>query len=130
MYNPWNVLYYFDNGCTAKPYWLDTRSNDVIAEMVETLPFDMVDTLEGLLAEGDNPVVPMASELGPYQKIRETPETIYALLVSAGYLKPVGDVVSGSCEVEIPNREVRKVFEDDVLNSLRRSSGQSLLPVR
>ena len=88
MYNPWNVLYYFDNGCTAKPYWLDTRSNDVIAEMVETLPFDMVDTLEGLLAEGDNPVVPMASELGPYQKIRETPETIYALLVSAGYLKP------------------------------------------
>ena len=49
MYNPWSVLYYFDAKCKPRPYWLDTSSNDLINELVETLPFDMVETLESLL---------------------------------------------------------------------------------
>ena len=126
MYNPWSVLYYFDARCVAKAYWLDTSSNDIIAEIVEKLPFDMVETLEALLVDSDeNPVVPMSSELGPYQYIRDTPQTLYALLVSAGYLKPVGPIVSGSCAVAIPNREVREVFTMDILSKFRKDSGQS-----
>ena len=126
MYNPWSVLYYFDNNCVPGPYWLDTSSNDIIADLVETLPFDMVDTLESLLQGGEeNPIVPMTVELGPYQFIRDTPETLFALLVSAGYLKPVGPIVSGNCEVAIPNREIEQVFRRDILSKFRRESGQS-----
>ena len=126
VYNPWSVLYYFDAGCVAKPYWLDTSSNDIIAELVETLPFDMVDILEELLSDSEEPpVVPMAEELGPYQYIRNTPQTLYALLVSAGYLKPVGPISSGCCEVAIPNREVQGVFTMDILSKFRKDSGQS-----
>ncbi len=126
VYNPWSVLYYFDAGCVAKPYWLDTSSNDIIAELVEELPFDMVDTLEELLSDSEvHPVVPMAEELGPYQYIRNTPQTLYALLVSAGYLKPVGPIISGCCEVAIPNREVQGVFTMDILSKFRKDSGQS-----
>ena len=126
MYNPWSVLYYFNAKCKPGPYWLDTSSNDLINELVEKLPFDMVDTLEGLLGEsGENPVVPMASELGPYQYIRDTPQTLYALLVSAGYLKPVGSIIAGNCEVAIPNREIEQVFNMDILSRLRKDSGQS-----
>ena len=126
MYNPWSVLYYFNAGCKAKAYWLDTSSNDIIAELVEKLPFDMVDTLEALLVDSEEkPVVPMTSELGPYQYIRDTPQTLYALLVSSGYLKPVGPVMAGSCEVDIPNREVREVFTMDILGQFRKDSGQS-----
>ena len=126
VYNPWSVLYYFDAGCVAKPYWLDTSSNDIIAELVESLPFDMVDILEELLSDSEeHPVVPMAEELGPYQYIRNTPQTLYALLVSAGYLKPVGPIISGCCEVAIPNREVQGVFTMDILSKFRKDSGQS-----
>ena len=126
VYNPWSVLYYFDAGCVAKPYWLDTSSNDIIAELVEELPFDMVDILEELLSDSEeHPVVPMADELGPYQYIRNTPQTLYALLVSAGYLKPVGPIISGCCEVAIPNREVQGVFTMDILSKFRKDSGQS-----
>ena len=126
VYNPWSVLYYFDVGCVAKPYWLDTSSNDIIAELVEELPFDMVDILEELLSDSEeHPVVPMAEELGPYQYIRNTPQTLYALLVSAGYLKPVGPIISGCCEVAIPNREVQGVFTMDILSKFRKDSGQS-----
>ena len=124
MYNPWSVLYYFDAGCVAKPYWLDTSSNDIIAELVETLPFDMAKTLE-LLMKDKSAIVPMTSELGPYQYIRDTPQTLYALLVSAGYLKPKGDIVNERCAVEIPNREVRHVFLKDILYKLRRASRSS-----
>ena len=125
MYNPWSVLYYFDAKCKPDVYWLDTSSNDIIAEMVDTLPFDMVEVLEGLLRGGEPPVVQMTKELGPYQYIRNSPETLYALLVSAGYLKPVGGIVAGNCAVMIPNREVEHVFESDILSKFRRDSGQS-----
>ena len=124
VYNPWSVLYYFDAGCVAKPYWLDTSSNDIIAELVETLPFDMAKTLE-LLMKDKSAIVPMTSELGPYQYIRDTPQTLYALLVSAGYLKPKGDIVNERCAVEIPNREVRHVFLKDILYKLRKASRSS-----
>ena len=126
MYNPWSVLYYFDAKCRPGPYWLDTSSNDIINELVEKLPFDMVDTLESLLDDSaENPVVPMVSELGPYQYIRDTPQTLYALLVSAGYLKPVGPVIAGNCEVAIPNREIEGVYSMDILSRFRKDSGQS-----
>ena len=130
VYNPWSVLYYFDNYCKPQPYWLDTSSNDIINELVETLPFDMVETLESLM-KGESAVVPMTRELGPYQYIRDREDTLYALIVSTGYLKPVGDIVDGSCEVKLPNRELETVFNSDVLRKLRRnaSGGRSLRAV-
>ena len=122
MYNPWSVLYYFDANCKPLPYWLDTSSNDIIAEMVETLPFGMVETLESLL-KGERPVVPMTQELGPYQNIKDTPETIYALLVSAGYLKPASEIEGDVCAVAIPNREVEQVYVKDISNKFRKAAG-------
>ena len=122
MYNPWSVLYYFDANCKPGPYWLDTSSNDIINELVEKLPFDMVNTLEAVL-KGEKPYVPMATELGPYQFIRDNPATLYALLVSAGYLKPASGIDGGFCSVAIPNRELEQVFVNDIANNFRKAAG-------
>ena len=122
MYNPWSVLYYFNANCRPGPYWLDTSSNDIINELVEKLPFDMVDTLEAVL-KGKKPYVPMATELGPYQFIRDNPATLYALLVSAGYLKPASGIDGGFCSVAIPNRELEQVFVNDIANNFRKAAG-------
>ena len=124
MYNPWSVSYYFKADCNPQPYWLDTSSNDLISELVEKLPFDMADTLKALL-DGKAARVPMTRELGPYQFIRDTPQTLYALLVSTGYLKPVGGIVSERCMVKIPNHELEYVFTRDILYRLRKLSGSS-----
>ena len=131
VYNPWSVLYYFNAGCVAKPYWLDTSSNDVIAELVEELPFDIAEKLLSLL-KGEKPVVPMTSELGPYQDIRKKKSTIYALLVSAGYLKPASNISAGMCKVEIPNKEVMQVYLTDICEKITTQSGdaESLMDVR
>ena len=122
MYNPWSVLCYFNAKCKPGPYWLDTSSNDIINELVEKLPFDMVNTLEAVL-KGKKPYVPMATELGPYQFIRDNPATLYALLVSAGYLKPASGIDGGFCSVAIPNRELEQVFVNDIANNFRKAAG-------
>ena len=131
MYNPWSVLYYFDANCKPGPYWLDTSSNDIINELVEKLPFDIADKLLSLL-KGDGATVPMTTELGPYQDIRKKSSTIYALLVSAGYLKPASGITSGMCKVAIPNKELEQVYLTDICEKITTQSGEaeSLMDVR
>ncbi len=131
MYNPWSVLCYFDARCKARPYWLDTSSNDLINEIVEKLPFDIAGKLLSLL-KGESPSVPMTSELGPYQDIRKKASSIYALLVSAGYLKPASEIFCGMCRVAIPNKEVEQVYVTDICEKITAQSGtsESLMDVR
>ena len=113
IYNPWSVLRYFSCNCKPDAYWLDTSSNDLITELVRELPHDMVKTLEALLRD-ETPRVQMAKELGPYKDILARKSTLYALLVSAGYLKVASPLEEGMCEVAIPNHELSLVFVNDI----------------
>ena len=113
IYNPWSVLQYFARQCKPDAYWLDTSSNDLITELVRDLPHDMVRTLEALLRD-ETPRVPMAKELGPYKSILATKEGLYALLVSAGYLKVASPIEDCRCRVAIPNHEISRVFVMDI----------------
>ena len=117
IYNPWSVLNYFSSDCKPGPYWLDTSSNDLITEIVSAYPHDTAKTLEGLL-KGETPRVRMAAELGPYKLVRNRVDTLYALLLSAGYVKAVSPIESGSCQIAIPNRELETVFVSDILSKL------------
>ena len=118
IYNPWSVLRYFQCNCKPDAYWLDTSSNELITEIVQELPFDMEATLHKLMT-GNPVLVPMAKELGPYKQIRDNENTLYTLLVSAGYLKPVGAVKDGECEVMIPNHELKQVFYSEIVQKVR-----------
>ena len=118
IYNPWSVLRYFDCHCRPDAYWLDTSSNDLITEIVQELPFDMEVTLHKLMT-GKPVTVPMTKELGPYKQIRDNENTLYALLVSAGYLKAVGEVKDGECDVMIPNHELKQVFYSEIVQKVR-----------
>ena len=113
IYNPWSVLQYFSRNCKPDAYWLDTSSNDLITEIVRDLPHDMVKTLEALL-RGETPYVPMARGLGPYQDIVKKKASLYALLVSAGYLKVASPIQMDICAVAIPNYEIAQVFTRDI----------------
>ena len=113
IYNPWSVLRYFQCNCKPDAYWLDTSSNDLITEIVQELPHDMVKTLEALLRD-ETPRVQMAKELGPYKDIMANKRSLYALLVSAGYLKVASSVEEGMCRVAIPNHELSLVFVNDI----------------
>ena len=117
IYNPWSVLQYFDRDCKPDAYWLDTSSNDIITEIVRDLPHDMAKTLEALLRD-ETPRVPMAKDLGPYKAIKERKDSLYALLVSTGYLKVASALEDGRCRVAIPNHEIAQVFVADIRNKI------------
>ncbi len=119
IYNPWSVLRYFQCKCKPDAYWLDTSSNDLITEIVQELPFKMERRLHALM-KGEAIKVPMTKELGPYKQIRDNENTLYALLVSAGYLKAVGPIdENGDCPVTIPNKELSQVFFREVVQKVR-----------
>ncbi len=113
IYNPWSVLRYFDCHCRPDAYWLDTSSNDLISAIVRELPHDMVRTLDALLRD-ETPRVQMAKELGPYKDVMANKSSLYALLVSAGYLKIASPIEEGMCKVALPNHELSLVFVNDI----------------
>ena len=117
IYNPWSVLQYLARNCRPDAYWLDTSSNDIITEIVRDLPHDMVKTLEALLRD-ETAWVPMAKDLGAYKDILKRKSSLYALLVSSGYLKVTSPIQKGGCQVAIPNHEIAQVFVDDILDKI------------
>ena len=117
IFNPWSVLQYFRNDCKPDVYWLDTSSNDLITEIVRDLPHDTVKILEALLRD-ETPRVPMAKDLGPYKSIKDRKDSLYALLVSTGYLKVASALEEGRCRVAIPNHEIAQVFVSDIRNKI------------
>ncbi len=124
MYNPWSVLNYFATNLEPQAYWLSTSSNDIITQLVQLYPYDVKDTFEALL-QGETPFVPMAKELGPYNDVFDSPEMVYALLVSAGYLNVVSPIMDGMCRVSIPNYEIAHVFVSEIKKKLSKTVGTS-----
>ena len=83
------------------------------------LPHDMVRTLEALLRD-ETPYVAMAKDLGPYRDIVKNKASLYALLVSSGYLKVASPIEEGVCAVAIPNHEIAQVFVGDIRDKINR----------
>ena len=115
IYNPWSVLNYVRRGFKPEPYWLDTSSNDVVADALSRMTPRRREELADMFEKGKRKV-PCARELGRYGTIQNNPEIIWSLLVHTGYLKPLSEPDGDSQAVlAFPNRELKRVFRDDIL---------------
>lgn len=122
IYNPWSVINYFGNSCKPRAFWQSTGSNDVISEVIENADEDIYERLEELLqgkrftALIDTGVI--------YPQIKNNPSTIYSFLLVAGYLKAENAAISSNgdfmCEVSLPNKEIRSVYNKEILQKLDR----------
>ena len=125
IYNPWSLLNYVDDGFTPKPYWLSTSSNDLVGDVLSRLSPEMRDTVANLFEkkEGEATISP---DLGPYGLIQDNEEILWSLLVHTGYLKvTAGPDANGTATLAFPNRELRRVFRDDILARMKsKPSGQ------
>ena len=119
IYNPWSLLNYVDDGFTPKPYWLSTSSNDLVGDVLSRLSPEMRDTVANLFEkkEGEATISP---DLGPYGLIQDDEEILWSLLVHTGYLKvTAGPDANGTATLAFPNRELRRVFRDDILARMK-----------
>ncbi len=118
IYNPWSVINYVRHDFKPAPYWNSTSSNDLVADVLSRLTPEMRKDMAGLFGE-EGQLVPCARELGKYGIIQNNPKIIWALLVHTGYLKVLsGPNEDGDAVLTFPNKELRKVFKDDILDPM------------
>lgn len=122
IFNPWSVINYFNVGCKPRAFWQSTGSNDIISEVIANADEEIYCRLEKLLrgetftALIDTGVI--------YPQIEKNPSTIYSFLLVAGYLKAENADISASgdfiCEVSLPNREIKTVYNKEIMQKLER----------
>lgn len=128
IFNPWSVINYFSNECTANAFWLSTGSNEVIGEILAHADEETYERLHSLL-QGEA-VLTYVDTSVIYPQIQKNPSSIYSFLLVAGYLKSVSANVSPSgdfmCEVALPNKEITFVYNKEILSKLEDIVPQSL----
>ena len=117
IYNPWSVINYFCCDCEPSAYWLSTGSNEIIEDILEGASEEIYENLH-LLLEGKSFKTYVDTSI-IYPNIKKEPTSIYSFLLITGYLKfvkvdrtPIGDYV---CEVAIPNKEIKYVYNKEIL---------------
>lgn len=120
IFNPWSVINYFSIGCKPRAFWQSTGSNDIISEVIAAADEDIYERLEKLL-QGDKFTTLIDTGV-IYPQIKKNPSTIYSFLLVAGYLKAENTDISSSgdfmCEVSLPNKEIKTVYNKEVLQKL------------
>ena len=121
MYNPWSLLNYVQDGFKPQPYWTNTSSNDLVADVLAKMTPRMRVALADLFEKGER-VVACPLELGPYGTVQNDPRRIWSLLVHTGYLKALtAPDDGGMAKLAFPNRELIRVFKDDILAPLNQT---------
>ncbi len=120
IFNPWSVINYFNIGCKPRAFWQSTGSNDIISEVISNANEEIYERLEKLL-QGDKFLTLIDTGV-IYPQIQKNPSTIYSFLLVAGYLKAENAAISPNgdfmCEVSIPNKEIKSVYNKEVLQKL------------
>jgi len=120
IFNPWSVINYFYNNCSAKAYWQSTGDNSIIRQIVAEANDETAENLRKLM-QGQT-VSTYVDTSVIYPEIKSNPTTIYSFLLAAGYLKTVkkDDLYDGNsiCDIAIPNKEIFYVYEKEILSAL------------
>ena len=117
VYCPWDVLEYcFDAkaGWSGEPktYWANVSGNSIVRRLLENANVTIKSEIESLL-EGSSINKKLNNNL-TYQEIYDTPENIWSVLFSTGYLTMVDTPRGEYTELKIPNLEVRTIFINQI----------------
>ena len=126
IYNPWSVILFIDNNCKFQPYWLNVSGNSILHVLLEQVDEDrqkeLTDLMQGI------PVEATIDEGIIYGDIYESSNALYMMMLTTGYLKavetywdPTGEELP-YCKLLIPNREIRMVYQKEILGWLSTKS--------
>ncbi|MCD8295265.1 MAG: ATP-binding protein [Clostridia bacterium] len=126
IFNPWSVLMSVSDGCKLEPYWANTGSNSLIADLLMDSSGKIKRMLEMLL-RGESVKTEITKDL-VFSELKNNEMNIFTLLLFAGYLK-IDDLIACQdareritvpCTVVIPNKEIRSIYKTEILNKFRR----------
>ena len=120
IYNPWSVIQFIDNGCKFRPYWLNTSGNSILRVLLEHIDARRKKDLENLLR--GRPVKTPVRENIVYADIESDSNTLFMMLLTAGYLKAVEVWQDANfiewAKLQIPNREIQQAFQDEIFRNI------------
>lgn len=119
IYNPWSVMYYFENNFEPMPYWVNTSGNDLIGDILAKCDYKEMEDIKNLY-EGKRVFSHINTEI-TYKDIQENEISVLSFLLVAGYLTTTGRVnEKGYNELAIPNKEVKGVFKSEIYSKVFR----------
>lgn len=127
MYCPWSVLGHVaalqrDNRALPKCYWANSSHNGIIYQSINRKNLNVKGKLESLMAGGIL-TTPIEENL-TYDTLTSSEKNLWSLLYLTGYLtlaskeKCSEELPRGFVALEIPNEEVRSIFQTAVVDWL------------
>lgn len=129
IYNPWSVINYFNNNCKPKAFWSRTSGNEIIGELIRSSDKEVYESLS-LLLQGKEVQSIINTDI-IYPEVNADSDTIYSFLLVAGYLRATSVISEFNdnpiCSLKLPNREIKSVFQKEILDNYNTLFNGSLL---
>ena len=133
IYCPWDMVNYiydllFNPSDTPRNFWANSSSNDAVREFVRQMDAGSARRELQVLADGGTVKKRIHQEL-TYREMYTTVENLWSLLYMTGYLTSAGKADEDGIPLTIPNREIRAIFTDQIMELFReetRNDGESL----
>ncbi len=119
IYCPWDVInhvgdLHFDPSASPKAFWLNSSGNGLVKRLIDKADNNTKNDIESLM-EGETIEKRLNLEL-TYDELDKKIDNIWSVLFTTGYLtladKPNDDIY----KLRIPNYEIRKVYENQILD--------------
>ena len=110
IYNPWSILNYLTDRQLV-PYWVNTSSNDLI-KITLRKSTTVKEKIERLLKGEEIEVIINLETV--IQGVENNEDNIWGLMLGTGYLKVTEKIERKRCKVQVPNYEIKALFEDIV----------------
>ena len=124
VYCPWDIILFCDDlrgkiDIFPRCYWANTSGNSIIRKMLEQADDSIKGELEQLV-NGEVISKKIKHEL-TYQDLYSSNENIWSVLYWTGYLTSVGRTSDTDFQLRIPNREIRVLYETQIMEWLKES---------
>lgn len=119
VYCPWDVINYVDLLCAdphalPQAFWMNTSGNDIIRTFLQKSNARTRRELERLV--NGECIVKKINQNLTYRDLYQSTDHIWSVLFATGYLTWRGRGEGESYQLAIPNREIRQVFEEQILD--------------
>lgn len=122
VYCPWDVINYcyaLRGNPSARPqnYWSNTSSNAIVKRLIRNAEGITKKELEALINGGS--VKKNVKQELTYSDIDTSVDNLWSMLFTTGYLTKRGNEDGDVFELVIPNQEIRRIFETQIMEWFR-----------
>lgn len=119
VYCPWDVINYVnqlraDPNARPRAFWINSSGNSIIRVLLQKATPQTRMELERLV-NGEYITKKISEEL-TYRELYDNLDNLWSVLFTTGYLTKQAEIDLNIYELVIPNREIRKIFTEQILD--------------